>query len=86
MEATLQMVAAWLLLLLTSYGLAPEETSRMLNTVINIIALNSAQGLGWMMPIVSLLFAALLGFLCGVVGSGLRLALVKVPYSESGIV
>ncbi len=86
MEATLQMVAAWLLLLVTSYGLAPEETSRMLNTVINIIARNSAQGLGWVMPIVSLLFAALLGFLCGVVGSGLRLVVSGAHKQETGLV
>lgn len=84
LEATLQVFSAWLILLAISYTLAPQEIARMTETVINIIARNSAQGLGWVLPIVSLLFAALLGFLTGVVGSNLRLLVAKAPYSESG--
>lgn len=83
-EATLQVFSAWLILLVVSYTLAPQEVARMTETVINIIARNSAQGMGWILPIVSLLFAALLGFLTGVVGSNLRLLVAKAPYSESG--
>lgn len=73
LACTIQMFFAWGLLAAASYSLAPQETARMLEAVVNIIGRNAAHGLGWVMPIISLLFAALLGLLCGIVGSSTRL-------------
>ncbi len=77
LACTVQMFLAWGILGVASYILAPAETARMLEAVVNIIGRNAAHGLGWVMPIVSLLFAALLGLLCGVVGSSTRLILTR---------
>ena len=77
LECALQMVLAWGILVVTSYTLAPAETARMLETVVNIIARNAAHGMGWVMMVVSLLFAALLGLLSGIVGSSARLFLTR---------
>jgi hypothetical protein len=85
-ECALQMLCAYLVLFVASYSLAPEETARMLESVAVIIARNAGRGFGWALPVVSLLFAALMGFLAGVVGSGLRLMLRNVHKFESGII
>ncbi|MBL7992043.1 MAG: hypothetical protein JNN25_11445 [Candidatus Kapabacteria bacterium] len=77
LECTLQMILAWGILVVTSYTLAPAETARMLEAVVNIIARNAAHDMGWVMMVVSLLFAALLGLLSGMVGSSARLFLTR---------
>ena len=85
-ECSLQMFCAYLILFIASYSLAPEETSRMLESVAVIIARSAGNGFGWALPVVSLLFAALMGFLAGIVGSGLRLTLRNIHKIESRVV
>lgn len=83
-ECAVLMALAWAVLLGSSYALAPEETSRMLASVAVIIARSAGNGMGWVLPVVSLIFAALLGLLCGVVGSSMRFALRNVHRYEIG--
>jgi hypothetical protein len=77
LACTVQMLLAWGVLGVASYALAPAETARMLEAVVSIIGRNAAHGLGWVMPIASLLFAALLGLLCGIIGSSTRFVLAR---------
>jgi hypothetical protein len=75
---TLQMVLAWAGMLIATYTLAPDETARMLSAVFGIISrLPAAKGdnLSWLLPVVSILFAAILGALAGLFGSSLRRSL-----------
>lgn len=72
---TLQMVLAWAGMLIISYQLAPDETAKMLSVVFGIISRLPAEkgdNLSWLLPTASLIFAAILGALCGLFGSSLR--------------
>jgi hypothetical protein len=67
----LQMVIVWLVLLLVSYGQAPDETVRMMTAVTGILTRSQALP-GGTLAILSLLFAELLGLLCAWAGSSAR--------------
>jgi hypothetical protein len=67
----LQMVIVWLVLLIISYGQAPDETVRMMTAVTGILTRSQALP-GATLAILSLVFAELLGLLCGWAGSSAR--------------
>ncbi len=82
----LQMVLAWGGMIIASTMIAPDETARMLAAVFGILArlpIETGDKLTWLLPVASIVFAVILGALCGWFGASLRRSLRPVEAAET---
>ncbi|TAE34217.1 MAG: hypothetical protein EAZ92_00180 [Candidatus Kapaibacterium sp.] len=83
---TLQMVLAWGGMIIASTMLAPDETARMLAAVFGILSrlpIETGDKLSWLLPVASIIFAVILGALCGWFGASLRRSLRPIEAAET---